>query len=137
MQLTPDDCDCEALVAALYVVVMILILNIGLWIWQGAVWPQAAWQGWLAVAALGLGSSYLGQLAIYAAVRHIGSGQMALLNPVEVFLSVSWALLFLQERLSLLQWVGGALILISMLLAIQRLNRAEFLKWRARLRLRL
>jgi drug/metabolite transporter (DMT)-like permease len=50
----------------------------------------------------------------------IGSGQLALLGPLETMLSVIWAVLFLHERLSLWQFAGGALILLSAALAVQR-----------------
>lgn len=117
----------EARTTALYVLITILILNIGLWFWQGAVWPEVGWTGWLPVIFLGLGSSYLGQMALYTAVREIGSGQVALLNPLETLLSVIWATTFLQEQLSLVQWAGGGLILVSMLLAIRRIDALNFL----------
>ncbi|MEM7344285.1 MAG: DMT family transporter [Chloroflexota bacterium] len=129
--------DYETRTVALYVVITILFFNTGLWLWQGAVWPVAGWSGWAAVIFMGVGTSYLGQLALYSAVREIGSGQMALLNPLESLPSVIWATALLREQLSLIQWIGGTLILISMLLAIQRIRRSPRLTWRARLRLRL
>jgi drug/metabolite transporter (DMT)-like permease len=127
----------EARTTSLYVLITILVLNIGLWFWQGVAWPEANWVGWLPVIFLGLGSSYLGQMALYTAVREIGSGQMALLNPVETLLSVIWATTFLQEHLSLVQWAGSGLILVSMLLSIRRIGRSNRLAGWIRLRLRL
>ena len=52
--------------------------------------------------------TYLAQMALFAAVRSIGSGQMALLGPLETLFTVIYGRpLFLQERLSSLQWAGG------------------------------
>jgi drug/metabolite transporter (DMT)-like permease len=120
----------------LYVVATITVFTSGLWVVQGAEWKPVSWQAWLGIGALVLFGTYVGQLALFAAVRQLGSGQMALLNPVEPFLTVIWSYLFLQERLTLLQWSGGILILLSMLLAMSRLGRVRRLRWRARLRLR-
>jgi drug/metabolite transporter (DMT)-like permease len=44
---------------------------------------------------------------------------------LETLLTVIWSTLFLHERLTPLQWVGGALIMVSALLAIQRLGRTS------------
>jgi drug/metabolite transporter (DMT)-like permease len=76
-------------------------------------------------------------MALYTAVREIGSGQMALLNPVETLLSVISATTFLQEHLSLVQWAGSGVILVSMLLSIRRIGRSNRLAGWIRLRLRL
>jgi drug/metabolite transporter (DMT)-like permease len=70
-------------------------------------------------------------LFMVAAINRIGSGQMALLTPLETLLTVTWSMLFLDERLTTIQWVGGGLILASALLAIQRLGRAQWPpRWR-------
>ncbi|MCH8339483.1 MAG: EamA family transporter, partial [Chloroflexi bacterium] len=55
-----------------------------------------------------------------------------LLGPLETLLTVIWSLLFLQERLSVVQWAGGGLILFGAVLAGQRMHR---IRWRPRLRL--
>lgn len=51
---------------------------------------------------------------------------MSLMTPLEILLAVIWSVIFLGERLELPHLIGGALILASALLAIQRLN----LTWR-------
>jgi drug/metabolite transporter (DMT)-like permease len=52
----------------------------------------------------------------------IGGAQMALFGPLETLLSVIWSIIFLNEQLAPLQLVGGALILVSALLAVKRLG---------------
>jgi drug/metabolite transporter (DMT)-like permease len=79
----------------------------------------------VAVIALVVVSTFLSRMLMVAAISRIGSGQMALLTPVETLLTITWSMLFLGERLAPLQLVGGALILVSALLAIQRLGRAR------------
>ena len=81
--------------------------------------------GGCAGVSLAVISSYLARLTYLAGVGRVGSGRLALLGPVETMLGVIWSILFLHERLSPMQFVGGALILASALLAVQRLGRVR------------
>ena len=110
-----------------YVTASMTVFVVGWWLVRGAVWSPPSAAGWMAVLVLALVSTYLARMAYYAAVAHIGSGQLALLGPVETMLSVIWSILFLHERLTLLQFVGGLLILASALLAVQRLGRVRLI----------
>ncbi len=110
---------------------MALILLLA-WVGEGAEWHSPGLRGWLAVITLAVVCTYLARLSLVAAVGRIGGGQMAMLAPVETMFTVTWSMIFLQERLTPIQWVGGALILCSALLAIQRLGTA---RWRPRWRL--
>ncbi len=101
------------------------------WAIRGVAWQTPGVQSWLLVFALAFLSTFLARLFFVAAVDRIGGGQMTLLTPMETLLTVFWSLIFLHERFSPLQWVGGALVLSSALMAIQRLNLA---KWRPRWR---
>lgn len=101
------------------------------WFSQGAPWQTPPTQSWLLIFALAFLSTFIARLSFVAAVDHIGGGQMTLLTPLETLLTVFWSILFLQEHFTPLQWVGGALVLSSALLAIQRLHIA---KWRPRWR---
>jgi drug/metabolite transporter (DMT)-like permease len=103
-----------------------MTLFILIWWWiRGSIWSPPGVSGWVAVLILAVVSTYLARLAYYGAVRRIGSGQLALLGPVETMLSVLWSILFLDEHLSPLQVVGGVLILVSALLAVSRLRRVS------------
>jgi drug/metabolite transporter (DMT)-like permease len=101
------------------------------WYSQGAPWQAPTAQSWLLIAILAFLSTFIARLTFVAAVDRIGGGQMTLLTPMETLLTVLWSMLFLQEHFTPLQWVGGALVLSSALLAIQRLHLA---KWRPRWR---
>lgn len=113
---------------------VLLAMSVGiLFIWglEGAPWQPLGTWGWVAAIFLAVMSTYLSRLLLFAAVSRIGGGQMAMLSPVETLLSVLWSMLFLGERLSLIQWMGGLLILVSAVLAIQRLSIARFRpRWR-------
>ncbi len=104
---------------------MLLVVGV-YWLSLGAPWHGLDTGGWIGLITLALVSTFLARLAMYAAVAYIGSRQMSLMTPLEILLTVIWAVLFLGERLTVAHLIGGALILVSALLAIQRLN----LTWR-------
>ena len=97
----------------------------GWWLLQGAVWIPPTPLGWFQVLLLAVVSTYFARLGYYAAIPRIGSGQLALLGPLETMLSVIWAVIFLHERLAPWQVAGGVLILASALLAVQRFGRVN------------
>jgi drug/metabolite transporter (DMT)-like permease len=103
-----------------YVTVTMTAFVVAWWLFQGAAWTAPTPLGWLQVLILAVVSTYFARLGYYAAIGHIGSGQLALLGPLETMLSVVWAVLFLHERLAPWQLAGGVLILASALLAVQR-----------------
>ena len=108
-----------------YVTGTMTIFVAGWWLLNGATWTPPGPQGWVAVVILAVVSTYLARLGYFNAVTRIGSGQLSLLGPVETLLSVVWSILFLGERLAPIQAVGGALILLSALLAVRRLGQVR------------
>ncbi|MGQ0600845.1 MAG: DMT family transporter [Anaerolineales bacterium] len=112
----------DAMTVTLYTVAGMALANGLGWLVQGTAWTEPGPQGWLAILLLALVVSYLGRLTYFIAIRELGGGQTALLMPLEIFLSVLWSVLFLREALTGWQWAGGALILLSTLLAVQRLR---------------
>ncbi len=101
------------------------------WLFQGAPWLAPTVGGWIAILVLAVVSTYLARLAFFGAISRIGGAQQAMLTPLEILLTIIWSVLFLGERLTPVQWLGGLLILSSALLAIQRLGRVRRpLRWR-------
>lgn len=76
--------------------------------------------GWTVIFVTGAISTVVARYAIFTGVQRIGSGQTALLGPVETLMIVTWAVLFLDETLNIWQIGGGALVLLSALLAAPR-----------------
>lgn len=109
----------------LYTVVAITAVSAIFWLAQGGQLQIPSWQGWAAALILAIASTYIARLTLFAGIRHLGGGEMALMVPVETFFSVSWAILFLGEQLTPWQWVGGAFILTSALLAAQRMQKVR------------
>lgn len=121
----------DARTVTFYVLFAMSVGVVAMWGLEGSGWQALGMWGWAAVVVLAVLSTYISRLLLFAAVSRIGGGQMAMLSPVETLLSVIWSMLFLGERLSLVQWAGGLLILFSAVLAIQRLSIARFRpRWR-------
>lgn len=114
-----------------YISLFMLSVILSYWGTQTIPWQNPGVGGWISIGVLALVSTFISRLLFVAAVDRIGSGQMSLLAPMETLLTLTWAMLFLDERLAPLQFVGGALVLGSALLALKRLNLA---KWRPRWR---
>jgi len=102
----------------------LMTVVIAIWWWiSGAGWEDPGAAGWTVILVLAVVSTYFARLALYAAIPRIGSGQIALLWPLQTLSVIVLSGIFLNERLSPIQWVGGALVLSSALLAIDRLGR--------------
>lgn len=115
----------DARTVTLYITAL-MTLVIGVW-WGVS---QAGWQdpglaGWTVIGVLAVVSTYFARLALYGAIRRIGSGQIALLWPLQTLLVIVLSVIFLQERLAPPQWAGGLLVLSSALMAIERLGPVQ------------
>lgn len=104
----------------LWMVAGIQVVVAGYWLAQGAHFPVLGWQAWLGMLVLAVVSTYLSRLLWFAAIRSVGGGQVSMLVPLETLLTVIWSTLFLSEKLSAWQWAGGAIILFSAILALER-----------------
>jgi drug/metabolite transporter (DMT)-like permease len=105
-----------------YLLLVMTIVVAGWWGVQGAPWVDPGWRGWLVIGVLVVVSTYFARLALFGAMRRVGSGQVALLWPLQTLLAISLSVIFLNERFSAIQWVGGAFILTSALLAIEAIR---------------
>ena len=120
--------DYDSRTVTTYLLSWMTVVTFGWWLFEGATWQEPSTQSWLIIIVLAIFSTYLARLALYAAVPRIGSGQVSLLWPLQMFLAVIVSVLFLQEHLALSQWIGGLLILSSALLAIERVGRVSVLR---------
>jgi len=81
---------------------------------QAAVEPITT-AGWAAILALGL-TTALSRLAMFSALQRVGGVETSLVGLLELLVSLVLAFLLLSERLTLVQWVGGVLLVASMVL---------------------
>ena len=108
---------------ALYVVSLMAVMLTVARLLQPVPWHTPSLSGWGVILSTGLISTVLARLAMFAGIQRIGSGQTALLGPIETLLTVLWATLLLGEWLSPVQWAGGLAILASAILAVHRAPR--------------
>ena len=79
---------------------------------KGPSFPQTL-GGWGAVAGLTLLSTVVAMLTFFAGLRRIGPVNTSLLSTLEPVMAVVLGAIFLGERLSLRQGLGGLLILVA------------------------
>ncbi|MFQ5398654.1 MAG: DMT family transporter [Anaerolineae bacterium] len=84
--------------------------------------------GWNAVLLMGLVTA-LSRLTLFLGVKHLGSIQTALFGLLEVLVTLGIAAFLLDERLTLIQWIGAAVVLISVLLVRFERDMPTFLDW--------
>ncbi len=106
---------------------MTLVIG-GWWFTQGAPWYAPSLNEWILIVVLAIFGTYLARLTLFAAIARIGSGQTALLWPLQTVTAIFLAVIFLHERLSAVQWFGGALVLAATFLALPGVQ----LRWRRR-----
>jgi drug/metabolite transporter (DMT)-like permease len=97
----------------LYVDTLVALFLAGFYIFQYRTWQPITGEGWGIIALTGILSTALAHFFYVSSVKVIGSGETALINPFETVFTVTWAIIFLGERLSTWQWAGGLLILAS------------------------
>jgi drug/metabolite transporter (DMT)-like permease len=117
--------DYDAQSVLLYIFISLTFFATLNWLAQGPTLPTLNSQGWIMMLLLVVGCTYLAQLGLFGALRILGSAEMGLMNPLEILLSLMWSAIFLSDRLSSLQWLGGSLILAAMLMAIERKRQSS------------
>ena len=69
--------------------------------------------GWAAILGLGL-TTALSRLTMFSALERLGGVETSIAGPLELLVSLVLALLMLGERLTSIQWIGGALLMLSL-----------------------
>ncbi|MDY7077596.1 MAG: DMT family transporter [Chloroflexota bacterium] len=111
--------DVPSRTGALYGLTGMACVVVLAWVLQGpmqqtAMMPITA-GGWSAILALGL-TTVLSRLATFSALRRVGGVETSLVGLLELLVSLVLAFLLLGERLTLVQWVGGGVLVVSMML---------------------
>ncbi|MEJ1994068.1 MAG: DMT family transporter [Limibacillus sp.] len=88
-----------------------LLAGLGVMFWDAGLfsWPESDLSLGLTIMVCGL--YLIAMMAFFPAVRHAGSAKAALVFNVEPVVSILGAVLILGEVLSLYQWLGGALVI--------------------------
>jgi drug/metabolite transporter (DMT)-like permease len=73
-------------------------------------------QGWLAILGIALFPTLIGILGFFAGMAHIGAANASIISTVEPLLTVILAAILLSETITLLQTIGGTLIISGILI---------------------
>ncbi len=79
--------------------------------------PADAWPG---IVGVGLVAGFLAVQGFYAGAQRVGAAQASLISTVEPLWTIVAAAILLGERLAPIQWAGGGLILVGVLLSQTR-----------------
>ncbi len=85
-------------------------------------WVPLSANGWLAVLGLTVFPTILARLLIFAGLRALGGAQTSLLGLAELVVALLIAFLLLGERLTLWQWLGGLVLIASVVLGSRESN---------------
>ena len=90
-----------------------------------------AWEAILGLTAV----TFLSRLMLFLGVKHLGGMQTALLGLSELLVAILFSYVWLGERLSNSQWIGAALLILSLLMvvferaSIRRTISSGWLSW--------
>jgi drug/metabolite transporter (DMT)-like permease len=73
-------------------------------------------QGWLAVLGLSVISTVLAIVLVFAGTTRVGASKASILSTMEPVLTVIWAAILLGEHIKPIQYIGGGLIIASVIL---------------------
>ncbi|WP_373974076.1 EamA family transporter [Chitinibacter sp. SCUT-21] len=98
----------------------VVMVSAALSLWLTTLWHQPSWpigaHSWAATIAIALISTVIAIFSFLAGLDYLSASEASTLSTLEPVVSVLLAALILGEHLSLLQWIGGAGILLSALL---------------------
>lgn len=108
--------DVDPRTVALYVISIMAVMATGVrWVVGGSALPTT-WAGWWPVLGVALLGTVATRLTMFTSIKYIGSTQTALIGVVEPLTTVLVAGVFLGEVMAPIQWLGGILIVVSLLL---------------------
>lgn len=127
----------------LYTLIAMSAVVIPTYLFSGPISPQAAsnvagGQVWIPVAGLTL-VTFFSRLTLFLGVKHLGGMQTAVLGLGELLVTLAFARLWLGESFSPVQWIGAALLSISLALVAfdraptRRVGPGGWLSWLGRL----
>jgi drug/metabolite transporter (DMT)-like permease len=120
--------DIPAPTMTLYAVTAMAIVVSVAWLLYPADLTAVSAAGWQAILLMGVVTG-LSRLTLFLGVKHLGSLQTALLGVLEVVVSIALAWFLLAERLTMIQWGGAAILLVSILLVRFERGVPQFVDW--------
>ncbi|WP_374334785.1 DMT family transporter [Leeia sp.] len=93
---------------------------------QGWQWPSHA-SGWLGILGLAVFGTVLAITLFLAGMARAGAGPSAIVSTFEPVVTIALGYLLLGERLQPMQWLGGALVLLAVVLLARQTMSAKAL----------
>jgi drug/metabolite transporter (DMT)-like permease len=120
--------DIPAPTMTLYAITAMAAVVTGAWFIAPVDLALVSTDGWQAIGLMALVTA-LSRLTLFLGVKAMGSIQTALLGVSEVVVTIVIAAVFLGERLTLLQWVGAAVLMVSIFLVRFEKGVPRFIDW--------
>jgi drug/metabolite transporter (DMT)-like permease len=105
-----------ALYALTWMAVTVVLARLFLGRYISTAWVPRITMGWWYVAGLAVVTA-LSRITLFIGVRKLGATAALLLNVAELVVTLLIAFVWLHEVLSLMQWIGAILLLVSVFLA--------------------
>lgn len=120
--------DIPAPTMTLYAITAMAIVVTAAWFIAPVNLALVSMSGWQAIGLMALVTA-LSRLTLFLGVKAMGSMQTALLGVFEVVVTIAIAAFFLGERLTWLQWMGAAILLVSIFLVRFEKGVPRFIDW--------
>jgi drug/metabolite transporter (DMT)-like permease len=120
--------DIPAPTMTLYAITAMAAVVTGAWFIAPVDLALVSTDGWQAIGLMALVTA-LSRLTLFLGVKAMGSIQTALLGVSEVVVTIVIAAVFLGERLTMLQWVGAAVLMVSIFLVRFEKGVPRFIDW--------
>ncbi len=120
--------DIPAPTMTLYAITAMALVVTAAWFIAPVNLALVSTDGWHAIGLMALVTA-LSRLTLFLGVKAMGSIQTALLGVFEVVVTIAIAAVFLGERLTLLQWLGAAVLLVSIFLVRFEKGVPRFIDW--------
>ena len=120
--------DIPAPTMTLYAITAMAAVVTIAWFFAPADLSLVSQAGWNAIGLMALVTA-LSRLTLFLGVKAMGSIQTALLGVFEVVVTIAIAAVFLGERLTGVQWVGAAVLMVSIFLVRFEKGVPRFFDW--------
>lgn len=120
--------DIPAPTMTLYAITAMAVVVTIAWFFAPTDLTLVSTAGWQAIGLMALVTA-LSRLTLFLGVKAMGSMQTALLGVFEVVVTIVIAAVFLGERLTMMQWVGAAVLLVSIFLVRFEKGVPRFVDW--------
>lgn len=110
--------------SAFYSITGSLLVLIPVMLWRGIYLPTDL-KAWIAILGIGVIATVVPIMAMFEGIARIGAANASVLSTIEPVFTILLAIVLLHEKIVLLQLVGGALIIFSVIQLALSQRRAE------------